>query len=71
MSLLRIEILMVARSLVPISFGTLIGVDVGKLMRQVLLTLSLPLLFFDFLQYRVKRVDVSDFLLAQFTEILV
>jgi hypothetical protein len=64
MTLLLIEILMVARSLVSISFGTVIGVDVRQLVWQVLVTLPCFLLFLDFLQYRVEWVDVSDFLLA-------
>jgi hypothetical protein len=64
MTLLLIEILMVARSLVSISFGTVVGVDVRQLVWQVLVTLPRLLLFLDFLQYRVEWVDVSDFLLA-------
>jgi hypothetical protein len=64
MTLLLIEILMVARSLVPISFSTVVGIDVRQLVWQVLVTLPRLLLFLDFLQYRVEWVNVSDFLLA-------
>lgn len=51
MSLLLIEILMVARGLLTITFGTLIWVDVCQLVWQVLVALPSPLLFFHSLQY--------------------